>query len=151
MNRTLQWAVLLLFLLLLSPFTWSQQHYAVIITGDRPNIDPSWMPPEPPPYRDDSYWNDTFMMWRTLVDNGWDPAKITVLYYDGQDYPTLNARYKIPPPGQITNLPATKANVIATFANLSTTMTNNDVLFIWTYDHGDNDLSHNNSSRFDFT
>jgi hypothetical protein len=133
----------------------SQQYYAVLITGDKPNIDPGWMPPGVGasaneillPDADDSYWNDTFTMRKALVNNGWDPNNIFVYYYDGQDYLSRNPRYRVRAgENQITTGSATPGNVEDRFSWLANHMSSNDVLFIWTYDHGYTDYSENSAA-----
>jgi hypothetical protein len=112
-------------------------NYAVLIEGDAP----TWF---------DEFWNDTLLMFEILVDNGFDPDDIFVLYNLGTDYASANPRYQ---PGSAENghLPATITDFAATIANVTMVfnglasgdpvhgipqMTANDFLFVWTFDHG---------------
>jgi hypothetical protein len=142
------WTIVVALILAVYPAI-AQRYYAVLITGDKPNITPDWMPPNGQQQTpngiteenaDDSYWNDTYMMWKTLVDNGWDLDKIKVLYYNGLDYDSQNPNYHHE--GGITNQAASLSNIQSVFANLASTLNNNDVLLVWTFDHGDQDYAH---------
>lgn len=125
-------------------------NYAVLIEGDSP-ID----------Y--DEFWNDTFLMYEILIDNGFDPDNIFVLYYNGTDHASANPRYQPGSPenshivGPITDYAATIANVTLVFNGLANgdalngipQMTGNDFLFVWTFDHGSFDDTNTNWEQED--
>jgi hypothetical protein len=112
-------------------------NYAVLIEGDSP----TWF---------DEFWNDTFLMYEILINKGFEPDNIFVLYYNGSDHVSANPRYQ---PGSlenahitgpITDYSATIANVTMVFNGLAngdpvngiSQMTNDDFLFVWMFDHG---------------
>ena len=66
----------------------AQQYHAVLITGGGP-----FEESKPDPVTNDMFWNDTFLMWETLRNNGYDPNNIHVLYYNGEDYANAIPRY----------------------------------------------------------
>jgi hypothetical protein len=101
----------------------SQQYYAVLITGS-----------EPDGTSYDAVWNDTFYMRRALIESGLDSTKISVLYFDGNDYESANPRYQQEP--DITTMAATILNIQGEFSQLAQTLTSNDVLFVWLFGHG---------------
>lgn len=130
--------------ILFSSLTIAQQYYAVLITGDTPE----GYAQSPKSYNGggysgfDEFWNDTYLMWKLLHENGFEADHIYTLYGNGYNYPSQNPRYQ--PDAPITKFPAYYSNVQNIFtwlANGNTEhnipkMTNNDVLFIWTFDHG---------------
>ena len=92
--------VVALVLLLTGAVSWAN-HSAVIITGDTPAKESksglsSWkIDSEDPNKGYDEFWNDTYLMWELLYKNkGWANNDIYVLYGNGDDYTTLNDRYK---------------------------------------------------------
>jgi hypothetical protein len=120
-------------------------NYAVLIEGDSPT-------------GFDEFWNDTFLMYEILIDNGFDPDNIFVLYYNGTDHASANPRYQPGSPenshiaGPITDYAATIANVTLVFNGLANVdplngipqMTGNDFLFVWVFDHGGFDDTNSN-------
>lgn len=107
--------------------------YAVLISGDLAETG----------Y--DEFWNDVVILRETLIDNGFAPSDIFVLYGNGSDFFDLarpNPRYRPSPP--ITNFAATIANVNMVFNGLTNgdiangipKMTSEDFLFVWTFNHG---------------
>jgi hypothetical protein len=118
--------------------------YAVLISGD-------WAESG---Y--DEFWNDVVLMREMLLANNFEDQNIFILYADGNDFVDATrtyARYdpvaiNRPPranrPASFTDYPATKAEVQAVFDGLANgdnnrgipEMTENDFLFVWTFDHG---------------
>lgn len=148
--------VLILMILIFSGFTepvFTQEKYAILISGDRPDDDPwgsndlEW-----------ASWNDTYLMWEMLVyEKGFDNDNVYVLWADGIDW-SLNPLYPgadrydaqqmhpddFPNPGdQITDYQATLQNVNFVFENLASgqnlpQITEDDFLFIWLYGRNTN-------------
>lgn len=153
----------LLLFLLISTSTIYSGNYAIIITGDTPTSSSN------SPVKNwnnaqgansyggyDEFWNDTYMMWETLYSMGFEDENIFVLYGDGDDYNSANERYRAFDNfglSSITDYSATTQNVNNIFnwlANGNTSqgipqMTNDDFLFIYTFDHG-NSSGNNNST-----
>jgi hypothetical protein len=108
------------------------QRYAVLISGD---LAENGYP---------EFFFDVVLMREALIANGFPANHIFVLYGDGADYNNAfypAARYR--PNPAITDLAATSANVQAIFSDLANgtngrpQLTNDDLLFVWTFDHGD--------------
>jgi len=131
----------------------AQEKYAVLITGDyasynfinRQNIniwnggfDRAAM---------EEFWNDTFLMWEMLVDEfGYNPENVFVLFADGVDYSNAGSRYKkYDDNNQYVNIVYDEASTISV-ENIFTDLrygtngrpqiTDDDFLFVWTFDHG---------------
>ncbi|MGC4044141.1 MAG: C13 family peptidase [Armatimonas sp.] len=115
-------------------FNWGTlvvKRYAVLICGDLAEN-----------FAGECFWNDTVWMYKALLNNGYKPENIFVLYGDGVDYLSANPRYRYP--GTVTDFPATKGWVNKVFdglkngdaANSLPKMDGNDTLFVWTFDHG---------------
>lgn len=108
------------------------QRYAVLISGD---LAENGYP---------EFFFDVVLMRDMLLTNGFPANHIFVLYGDGADYDNATsypaARYR--PNPAITDLSATSANVQAIFSDLANgtngrpQLTNDDLLFVWTFDHG---------------
>lgn len=107
------------------------QRYAVLISGD---LAENGYP---------EFFFDVVLMRDMLIANGFPNNHIFVLYGDGTDYNSATypaARYR--PNPAITNLAATRANVQDIFSDLANgtngrpQLTNDDLLFVWTFDHG---------------
>lgn len=107
------------------------EKYAVLISGDLAETG----------Y--DEFWNDVVLMQEALINNGFPANHIYVLYGNGNDFfdanrPNPNYR----PNPAITNLAANTTNVQNIFTGLANgtggypQVTNDDFLFIWTFDHG---------------
>lgn len=107
------------------------QRYAVLISGD---IAENGFP---------EFFFDVVLMREMLIGNGFPANHIFVLYGDGADYNSAiypAARYR--PNPAITDLSATSANIQAIFSDLANgtngrpQLTDDDLLFVWTFDHG---------------
>lgn len=107
------------------------QKYAVLISGD---IAENGFP---------EFFFDVVLMREALMNNGFPANQIYVLYGNGSDFSSNLfplARYR--PNPAITDLSATITNVTAVFNGLANgtggypQLTNDDLLFIWTFDHG---------------
>ena len=75
------------------------------------------------------YWNDLVSMYYLLINRGYQPGHITVLYANGA-----------PRPGATTSIPvnyaATSANITTVFNKLAAKVTAKDDLYIMLNDHG---------------
>lgn len=107
------------------------EKYAVLISGDLAETG------------FDEFWNDVVLMRKALLNNGFQDNHIYVLYGNGNDYSDAdrpNPLYRPSPP--ITDLAANTANVTAVLNGLANgtggypQLTDDDLLFIWTFDHG---------------
>lgn len=134
----------------------AQEKYAVLITGPYSVVG---IPPEEqwnngegkgPDELFYEFWNDTFLMWEMLTKEnggkGYSDENVFVLFADGIDFPVshpwVNSRYIPIQVDHITDYAATIANVQAVFNGLRTGLngfplvTENDFLFVWTFNHG---------------
>ena len=135
----------------------AQEKYAVLITGPYSVVG---IPPEEqwnngegkgPDELYYEFWNDTFLMWEMLVTKkGYSDENVFVLFAEGIDFtvanPWIDGRYNAqisyPDYYPITDYSAYIANVQAVFNGLRTGLngfplvTENDFLFVWTFDHG---------------
>lgn len=108
--------------------------YAVLICGDLAEN-----------FAGECFWNDTVWMYKALLNNGYKPENIFVLYGDGADFLSANPRYRHP--STVTDFPANVTWVNKVFdglkngdaANSIPKMDSNDTLFVWTFDHGGGD------------
>jgi hypothetical protein len=90
------------------------------------------------------FWTDLVLMRDALLVHRFMKENIFVLYGLGQDYfdPNNNPKYN-PPGGPLTKYPADKVSVTKIFSDLATgtgdtpKLTDEDLLFVWTFDHGD--------------
>lgn len=85
---------------LLPFFSFSQNYYAVLITGDTPYLEAegpkNWNGgPNGDDWEYNEFWFDTYLMWELLYDNGFSNDNIFVLYGYGNDWidPEDNPRY----------------------------------------------------------
>jgi len=119
------------------------EKYAVLITGDYAVKDKGNFGSNP----NRAFWDDTYLMWETLMDKGYKNENIFVIFAGGQDFPQtpqggfVDLRYRPNKPeygnlDHITDYSATKANVQAVFNQLQSKSTTDDFLFVWTFDHG---------------
>ncbi len=137
--------------LCISQIGFSQEKYAVLITGDYaslnvPLADQYNGGQGQNTYGYDDFWNDTFLMWEMLQDKGYDPDNIYVLFADGQDYSLVNQniddRYKPDQTVTVTDYSASIANLQTVFNGLRygnngfPAVGQDDYLFVWTFDHG---------------
>lgn len=135
----------------------AQEKYAVLITGDyaakNVPIEDQWNQGQGKSVNGfEEFWYDTYLMWEMLLERGYSNDNIFVLFAGGTDFakPDMwdryigNAQYPeiIPPDGQITDYSATIINVEDVFNGLSSgtggfpQVTEDDFLFVWTFDHG---------------
>lgn len=107
------------------------EKYAVLICGDI--AENFW---------GECFWNDTVWMYKTLLNAGYEPENIYVLYGYGSDYASANPNYQHST--TVTDFPATVNWVNKVFngmkngdaANGIKKMRDVDTLFVWTFDHG---------------
>lgn len=152
--KTIRLLIVVMAFVSLSATSFAQQKYAVLITGDYAGMSYSvplsdqWNGGQgKSTYGFDEFWNDTFLMWEMLQTKGYFPENIFVLFAVGQDYPSTvpsyAPRYKPAEPNTIvTDYSASIANVTNVFNGLRygtggfPQITNDDFLFVWTFDHG---------------
>ena len=108
----------------------------------------------------EEFWNDTYLLWEILVtEKGYSNENVFVLFAGGIDYPIDsdvdlpenwadrytpldNYEHILGEGGQITDYPADSANVNDVFTGLANgsngfpRITEDDFLFVWTFDHG---------------
>jgi len=92
----------------------------------------------------DEFWNDLKIMYDILIDRGYiddgsvgfdaSTDHIAVLYGDGHDM--KEGKYGTPSWVTITDYSATKTNLKKVFTSLGNVMDENDILTVWTFDHG---------------
>jgi hypothetical protein len=88
------------------------------------------------------YWNDCAFFYNTLKQHGFSSDHITVLYADGTD-PAVDRSDGVSSPLDFDgdsvpdiNYSATRANIATVFTQLGATLGANDILYIFTTDHG---------------
>ncbi|MBN2790800.1 MAG: T9SS type A sorting domain-containing protein [Candidatus Delongbacteria bacterium] len=129
------------------------EKYAVLITGDYAAKDI----PEEALWQTNStdkslpmqeFWNDTYLMWEMLIERGYKDENIHVLFADGQDFYIDNVwvdgRYRPVHAGFSDTYTITKGDAsAATITNVENValelqgkLTEDDFLFVWTFDHG---------------
>jgi len=88
------------------------------------------------------YWNDCAFFYNTLKQHGFLSDHITVLYADGTD-PAVDRSDGVSSPLDFDgdsvpdiNYSATRANITTVFNQLGATLGANDILYIFTTDHG---------------
>lgn len=129
----------------------AQEKYAVLITGDYAAtsygvpLSDQWNGGQgKSTYGFDEFWNDTFLMWEMLQEKGYSQDNIIVLFADGNDFtfPLQADEYKPDPGVTVTDYSASIANVNLVFNGLANgtggfpQVTQDDFLFVWTFDHG---------------
>ncbi len=148
--------------LIFSATSFAQQKYAVLITGD---YDALGIPLEnqwnngqgKSPNIHEEFWYDTYLMWEMLVyEKGFKDENVFVLCANGIDFSIgkedwmwsrYNAEEYHYENFPITDYPATIANVENVFSGLATgtngfpQVTEDDFLFVWTFDHDGIDLT----------
>ncbi|MFH1862864.1 MAG: C13 family peptidase [bacterium] len=141
------WIVLPLLICLLSPTRLHAEHYAVLISGEKPDSNAYG------PAKQNNMWNDLFLTWEMLWTYGWKDKNIYVLFSDGEepaDWPINNQRYEVTQLYEdweiekIVDFTAFRADVDSIFTWLAygdaeldiPQMTADDFLFVWTFGHG---------------
>ena len=136
----------------MSYFAQAQEKYAVLITGDYaatsysvPLSDQWNGGQDKGDYGFDEFWNDTFLLWEMLQEKGYSQDNIFVLFAGGEDFQPewIADRYKpVDPLVTVTDYSASIANVNLVFNGLANgtggfpQVTEDDFLFVWTFDHG---------------
>jgi len=97
------------------------------------------------------YWNDLYYMYKILITYGFTEGDIYVLYADGNTPSAANCNdpENIVETADIIDYSATTNNLRAVFNILSNKMTANDLLFIYSTDHGGY-IDSNDNGRPDF-
>lgn len=135
----------------------AQQKYAVLITGDYAAqgipLENQWNQGQGKTITGyQEFWYDTYLMWEMLVyEKGYQDENIFILFANGVDYSIGNedwmwVRYNAQEYHNeffpITDYSATIVNVQSVFNGLATgtggfpQVTEDDFLFVWTFDHG---------------
>lgn len=92
----------------------------------------------------DEFWNDVVLLREALVKNDFLEVNVYILYGDGRDYfnsQKTKVRYR--PHPTITTYAANHSNVLRVLKGLAAgtnglpKLTGQDMLFVWTFDHGD--------------
>ncbi|NQU88130.1 MAG: hypothetical protein HQ541_20475 [Mariniphaga sp.] len=136
----------------ISHFANSQEKYAVLITGDyaatNVPIEDQWNQGQGKSVNGfEEFWYDTYVMWEMLVfEKGYSDENVFVIFAGGQDFtkPGIWSRYTAAEHGldHITDFSASIVNVEDVFNGLATgsggfpQVTEDDFLFVWTFDHG---------------
>ena len=150
--KKMKTALLGLALLCLFGSANAQKKYAVLITGDYAAKN---LPAGATKYGNGAlsdekiamaFWNDTYLTWKMLKEKGFEEENIIVLFADGQDFTVDNSwvhsNYKPIDNVVITDYPADIASVTNVFNGLRygtngmPKCTEEDFLFVWTFDHG---------------
>ncbi|MCK5840324.1 MAG: hypothetical protein KAG99_10775 [Bacteroidales bacterium] len=160
MKRKSKFFVLLMALTFILGVSNAQEKYAVLITGDYAisdiPLEEQWNQGQG---KDENgyfpeFWYDTYLMWEMLVKDpeqggfGYTDENVFVLFANGEDFyfenmwERYNADISYPVYYPITDYSATYSNVEAVFTGLATgtggfpQITEDDFLFVWTFDHG---------------
>lgn len=135
-------AILLCFYLFLGSSTvHASEKYAVLVSAGRTDYDNMTVHSE--------WWYDLFLMYETLIEQGYTHDHIYVLYGDGNDFDSSHIRYnrnKMHPqwPEQITDYNNHKETIEDIFVylggdpNHQSIITEEDDLFVWWLGHGSN-------------
>jgi len=121
------------------------EKYAVLITGDYAKTGSYNNGTGDKNGRMEEFWYDTYLMYEQLRLKGYSDENIFVLFADGVDYSNIDLsvapRYK--PQTlfgedltKISDMPATLRNVDGVFSQLKSKCTDDDFLFVWTFDLG---------------
>ncbi len=132
--------------LLLSQISFGQEKYAILICGantDNPKLNGGavWNNNSSEFYREEFYY-DTFLMWKMLLDKGFNSENIFVHFHEGADYnnidPYISPVYWASSMqlNSVTDFPCKKNSIVNTFTDLANELTQDDFLFVWTFGHG---------------
>ncbi len=131
--------------------SFSQEKYAILITGDQagkgiPENEQWNLGQDKGEKGYDEFWNDTYLMYETLLDKGFTAENIIVLFADGDDFyieaTWVADRYRPVQGVSVTDYAATKENVELVFNGLAngsngfSKINEEDFLFVWTFGHG---------------
>ncbi|MCX6233828.1 MAG: right-handed parallel beta-helix repeat-containing protein [Bacteroidetes bacterium] len=150
--KTIRILIVVMAFVSLSASTFAQEKYAVLITGDYAAqgipLEDQWNHGQGrSAYGYEEFWYDTYLMWEMLVyEKGYSDENVFVLFAGGQDFtkPNMWSRYTAAAHGlyHITDFSATNSNVNDVFNGLANgsggfpQVTEDDFLFVWTFDHG---------------
>ena len=129
----------------------AQEKYAIIIGGNM-NPDAQYIPTSQQwnggngagQYGFDEFWNDTYLMWEMLIKEdggkGFADANVHVLFGDGEDF-TFTGQHERYTAGynnyqDVSDANSNKQTISSTFSSLSSTITEDDFLFVWVMSHG---------------
>lgn len=119
-------------------------NYAVIIQGCGPTmmfqegqgISPIYQERYQERWFMDEFWQDPLLLWQALRSGGVPQENIFVLWGDGSQWgyndTTYQPRYRVP----YVDMPCTRKNLDSICAYLADILTNEDILFVYTFDHG---------------
>ena len=126
MKRFTKIAFLTVFIMLLCMGSANAKNYAVLISAGRTIMDDAVTHSE--------YWYDMYLMYTTLIDEGYSHDDIYVLYGNGSDFVSAHECYQNPYP--VTDFPNYESNIESIFNYLGSIMTEDDFLFVWWMGHG---------------
>ncbi|MFQ5583874.1 MAG: FlgD immunoglobulin-like domain containing protein [Calditrichia bacterium] len=106
----------------------SAKNYAVLISAGRATADDA--------HENCEFWYDLFMIYTTLIDNGYNHDDVYVLYGDGSEFQSSHSCYQNPYPSSIVDFPDNESYIINIFNSLSNILTDDDFLYIWWMGHG---------------
>ena len=159
-------------LFLLASSGIAQKKYAILFGGED-NADPN-----NPMFayksgqdfnQQEAVWNDTYLMWELLINNGFNNDDIIVLYHTGEDYvrtaegDILNERYDprewhsdlfSGPSAQLTKKPSTKAKLQEAITEIIDDINEEDFFVFLSITHGHpnyfrcNDYNQNNPATY---
>ena len=82
------------------------------------------------------FWYDLFLMYNSLIDEGYHHDDIEVLYAQGEDFYSVNhPEYRNPYPNPITDMNNHRLSIWYIFNWLGNVMTEEDHLFVWWMGH----------------
>jgi hypothetical protein len=127
MKKRIKLVFLIVFVLLLCIRSADAKNYAVLISAGETYEDDAAVNSE--------YWYDMFLMYKTLIDEGYSHEDIYVLYGNGSDFESIHECYQNSYP--VTDFPNYESNIESIFSFLGSIMTEDDFLFVWWMGHGD--------------
>lgn len=158
MKHKLRLLVLLMVMITINSVINAQEKYAVLITGDYAiegiPLEHQWNQGQGKNENGDQteFWYDTYLMWEMLIKEpdqggmGYTNQNVFVLFADGYDFyfDNILERYTAALHGyeHITDYSATLENVENVFNGFATgtggfpQVTEDDFLFVWSFDHG---------------
>ncbi|MCP4633433.1 MAG: T9SS type A sorting domain-containing protein [candidate division Zixibacteria bacterium] len=129
MKKYLNITILTFFVLLLCIGYANGKNYAVLISAGEATADNE--------EENSEFWYDLFLIYTTLIDEGYNHDDIYVLYGYGYDFDqTTNPNYQNPYPENITDFPCYLSNIEYIFGLLGSIITEDDFLFVWWMGHG---------------
>ena len=133
---------LLLVAMICSDVVVTAENYAILISAGKATSDTTLINSE--------YWYDLFLVYEYLIiEEQYDPSNVFVFYGDGNDYNTLNNRYRKEPYNwsHITDYDNSYYSMSYVFSSLNNIITDEDnILFYWVVGHGEKTDYYNSDS-----